>query len=130
MRSARYAGCIAILCLLLLMGCGNKPEHAISPKSISTPDRIEVTFGDGHRMLLDNEQEIEHIVDQIRDFDYVPVELPDSVGQNFTLIIGPDIKYTSTGYLRMGGSLFKVDEDDGNDVIGLDRYVMNIGGGK
>lgn len=125
-RKAGYAS-VVIVCLLWMMGCGpDDHEVSLSPKSISTPERIEVKFGDGNKRLLDNKQEVEHIMDQIRNFDYVAVEIPDSVGQHFTLIIGPDMQYTSTGYLRMNGSLFKVDEDDGNDVIGLDRYVMNI----
>ncbi|WP_217560827.1 hypothetical protein [Paenibacillus sp. GbtcB18] len=89
------------------------------------PKEINVIFGDGNQLTISDKVTIEKVLGEIQSINYERIEIPDSVGQNFSLGLENDLKYTSTGYLEINKTYYKA--KDTKIVVNLDNYIVALG---
>jgi hypothetical protein len=90
-------------------------------------DDILIKYGDGNQTFMDDGQSISHVIRSLKSMNYKEVELPDTVGQSFTLQLSrvKELEYISTGYLRINETLYKASNAD--IVAELNEFVIQYG---
>src|SRR4051812_23405383 len=75
-------------------------------------NEIPIQYGDGNRTIMDDGQSISHVIQSLKSMNYKEVELPDTVGQSFTLQLSrvKELEYVSTGYIRINETLYKASD--------------------
>lgn len=119
----RWMAALALF-LMPLFGCASDGRSAPELAPIEALEQLDVVFGDGVQLTIRDPVAIEGIVRELNRTGYESVDLPDAVGQSFTLKLGGDRQYASTGYLRSDGTLFRATDDDA--VAEIDRTVMAL----
>jgi hypothetical protein len=90
-------------------------------------DELLIEYGDGNQITLSERISIRKIVGYLKEMSYEEVDLPDTVGQNFTLKLSreKELYYMSSGYLRINETLYKASNAD--IVAELNDYIVNYG---
>ncbi|MCD1261370.1 hypothetical protein B5M42_021445 [Paenibacillus athensensis] len=111
--------------LVPVWGCNSESMNTNISEKITMPKEIKVKFGDGNEFTLPDQATIEKVVGEIKSMSFEPIEIPDSVGQNFTLLLGNGIEYSSAGYLKVNKAYYKA--QDKTIVVNLDNYLVALG---
>lgn len=119
----------SIILSLQLTGCQkneSKLPGAIVNKAIIDTDEIVVVFGNGNQLTMTGNSTTV-VTDYLKAISFEEVDLPDTVGQSFTLKLSreKELDYTSTGYLRINETLYKA--KDADIVAAVHEYVVNYG---
>lgn len=121
----RWMATLALaLFLMPLFGCASEGKPAPEVARIEAPAQVDVVYGDGGELAIRDRDAIAGIVRELNRAGYEVVDLPDAVGQSFTLRLGGDAQYASTGYLRIDGTLYRATDEDA--VAAIDRAVMAL----
>jgi hypothetical protein len=95
--------------------------------AVEGADEILIEYGDGNQITLSERASIQEILGNLKAMSYEEVDLPDAVGQSFTLKLsrGKELYYMSTGYLKFNETLYKASNAD--IVAELNDYIVNYG---
>jgi hypothetical protein len=128
---------ISILFIILslqLTACNNNkdiPSRVIINQSLRDAvegvDEILIDYGDGNQITLSESVSIRKILGYLMAMSYEEVDLPDTVGQSFTLKLSreKELYYMSSGYLKINETLYKASNAD--IVAELNDYIVNYG---
>jgi hypothetical protein len=128
---------ISILFIILslqLTACNNNkdiPSRVIINQSLRDAvegvDEILIDYGDGNQITLSESVSIRKILGYLKAMSYEEVDLPDTVGQSFTLKLSreKELYYMSSGYLKINETLYKASNAD--IVAELNDYIVNYG---
>ncbi|MCD9022548.1 hypothetical protein [Cohnella silvisoli] len=121
---------VFIILTLQLTACNknkNIPTSDIVKKSIVDTDEIKIVYGDGNELTMNDGVTVGRVKSLLKAMNYEEVDLPDTVGQNFTLKLSREreLYYISSGYLKINETLYKASNAD--IVTELDDFVVNYG---
>jgi hypothetical protein len=128
---------ISILFIILslqLTACNQNndvPSRVIINQSlrdaVEGADEIQIDYGDGNQITLSESVSIRVILGYLKSMSYEEVDLPDGVGQSFTLKLSreKELYYMSSGYLKINETLYKASNAD--IVAKLNDYIVNYG---
>jgi len=116
---------ILLFLLLPVLGCDGKPFNTNISESIKMSKEIKVIFGDGNELTISDKATLEKVLGEIKSINFERIEIPDSVGQNFSLRLENGLEYTSTGYLKINKTYYKA--KDTKIVVNLDDYIVALG---
>jgi len=117
---------IKTLLLLLIGSCmiGCSTSNSFQYELTEYPDTLQIRYGDGHLLLIDQREQIEKIIHAIQDITFVKTSFPDSVGQSFTIIIAAQENYQSTGFLLIDKVYYKAQDNEA--VSKLQHEVLSL----
>ncbi len=121
-----------IILTLQLTACNKSKDittSVIVNQSIMDTDEIIIVYGDGNQITMNDRASIGRVLSYLKGMSYEEVDLPDIVGQSFTLKLSREreLKYASTGYLTINETLYKASNED--IVSELNDFVEGINPG-
>ncbi len=130
MRKSTIVVLIIVLASLLTACNKNKDDttgNFVNNSIEEDTEEILIKYGDGNQIMIDDGQSISRVVRNLKAMSYKEVDLPDTVGQSFTLQLSreKEIEYVSTGYLRINETLYKASNAD--IVAELNEFVIAYG---
>jgi hypothetical protein len=113
----------ALILLYVSIGC-KQQSGSPGPEALTMPNQIVVAYGDGKKGTLTNAEVVEKIFNQLKEFEYEKVKLPDTVGQKYTLKMNDGQDFLSTGYLRIDGNYYRVKDQEA--LLEFQEYIASV----